>query len=95
MRISKSTLEKLQKILESQQYLVRYEKGNFKGGYCLLHHQKTIILNKFYPLEGMVQALMDIIRVIDIADPDAMPDELWKLARMIRENKGAKEEVGE
>lgn len=95
MRISKSTLDKLQKILESQQYIVRYEKGNFKGGYCLLHHQKTIILNKFYPLEGMVQALVEIVRAIDITDKEAMPDELWKLARMIRDNKVEKEEGNE
>ena len=26
---------------------VRFEKGDFKGGYCILHDSKVIVINKF------------------------------------------------
>lgn len=66
MKPSKSLQDKLQQILQSQQYVVRYEKGNFRGGYCHIMDQRTIIINKFHPLESKINALQQIIREIDI-----------------------------
>ncbi len=43
-------------------YMLRYEKGNFKSGYCVLKEQKIIIVNKFYTTEGKINALLDIIK---------------------------------
>ncbi len=40
---------------------IRYEKGNFRSGSCLLKSRKTIVINKFVPLEQKIQALLDII----------------------------------
>jgi hypothetical protein len=33
------------------------EKGNFKGGYCLLEQEKIIVINKLKPVEQRVRAL--------------------------------------
>ena len=33
------------------------EKGNFKGGYCLLEKEKIIVINKLKPVEQRVRAL--------------------------------------
>lgn len=62
MRPTKSTQEKLQAILKTQGYSVRYERGNFQGGYCVVHAQKTIVINKFHPLEGKITTLVEVIR---------------------------------
>ncbi|RMG20025.1 MAG: hypothetical protein D6730_20575, partial [Bacteroidetes bacterium] len=62
MRITKSTQEKLQAILRAQEYRVRYEKGNFKGGYCIVHDQRMIIINKFHPLESKINTLVEVIK---------------------------------
>ena len=40
-------LVKLEDLIAESDYFLRYEKGNFKSGYCLLHDQKIIIVNKF------------------------------------------------
>ena len=34
-----------------------HEKGNFKGGYCLLEQEKTIVINKLKPVEQRIRAL--------------------------------------
>ena len=66
MRLTKSTQEKLQAILQDQGYLVRYEKGNFKGGYCIVQEQRTVVINKFHPVESKVQALAEVIRQLEL-----------------------------
>ena len=36
MKITQSTLDKLEDILSESEYVVRYERGNFQSGWCLL-----------------------------------------------------------
>jgi hypothetical protein len=57
-------LLKLEELLAESDYTLRYEKGNFKSGYCVLKDQKIIIVNKFYPTEGKINALLDIVKNI-------------------------------
>jgi len=55
-------LTKLEDIIAESDYVLRYEKGNFKSGYCVLKDQNIIIVNKFYTTEGKINALLDILR---------------------------------
>jgi hypothetical protein len=43
---------KLEEMIAESDYTLRYEKGNFKSGYCVLKDQKIMIINKFYTTEG-------------------------------------------
>lgn len=56
-------LSKLEDLIAESDYILRYEKGNFKAGYCLLRDQKIIIINKFFTTEGKINALLEILRV--------------------------------
>jgi hypothetical protein len=55
-------LTKLEDLISESDYVLRYEKGNFKSGYCLLKEQKIMIVNKFYTTEGKINALLDILK---------------------------------
>lgn len=57
-------LTKLEDLISESDYALRYEKGNFKSGYCLLREQKIMIVNKFYTTEGKINALLDILKTI-------------------------------
>lgn len=57
-------LTKLEDLISESDYMLRYEKGNFKSGYCLLKEQKIMIVNKFYTTEGKINALLDILKII-------------------------------
>ena len=83
MRITKSTQEKLQAILKSQDYVIRYEKGNFRGGYCVVMDQRIILINKFFPLESKISTLTDIIREIPI-DPDLLTPDQTRLVDKLK-----------
>ncbi|MDP4283571.1 MAG: hypothetical protein Q8891_04045 [Bacteroidota bacterium] len=66
MKFNQSTLNKLEKILEEGGYVVRYERGSFQSGYCILEDKKVVVLNKFLTPEGRINTLIDIIPSIDI-----------------------------
>ena len=59
-------LTKLEEMIAESDYTLRYEKGNFKSGYCVLKDQKIIIVNKFYTTEGKINAMLDILKNIQL-----------------------------
>jgi hypothetical protein len=59
-------LTKIEDIISESDYILRYEKGNFKSGYCLLKDQKIMIINKFYTTEGKINALMEILKTVEL-----------------------------
>ncbi|WP_116127393.1 hypothetical protein [Lewinella sp. IMCC34183] len=54
-------LKKLETLLKELGYAVRYEKGNFTSGYCLVEQRRIAIVNRFYDTEGRVGVLLDIL----------------------------------
>jgi len=59
-------LLKLEDMLAESDYTLRYEKGNFKSGYCVLKDQKIMIVNKFFAVEGKINALLDILKGVEL-----------------------------
>jgi hypothetical protein len=45
---------------------VRFEKGDFKGGYCLLKENKVIIINKMANLQKKVMILSMALKELGI-----------------------------
>lgn len=66
MKISQSQLDKLQNLLSESEYTVRYERGTFQSGWCLLEQKKMVVLNKFLDTEGRINTLADLIPQVKI-----------------------------
>jgi hypothetical protein len=66
MKISQGTLDKIEDIFKAQQYKVRYEKGNFKPGSCLILEAKVVVVNKFATMDVKIAALAEILLEIEI-----------------------------
>ena len=47
-------------------YILRYEKGTFQSGYCILRDTKVAIINKYYSINGKINSLLEIIRSIEL-----------------------------
>jgi len=60
------SLEKLEMLLRTAGYKVRYEKGNFKTGACLLQNSKIIVVNKFSNLDSRIISLTELTRELEI-----------------------------
>jgi len=74
MKYTQTTLDKIEKILDEVEYIVRYERGNFQSGYCILEQRKVVVLNKFLPLEGRISTLIDIIPQLKISPETLSPE---------------------
>ncbi len=66
MKYNQAALNKIEKILEEAQYIVRYERGTFQSGYCILEDKKVVVLNKFLNAEGRINTLTDLLPKITI-----------------------------
>ncbi|HJU45821.1 MAG TPA: hypothetical protein VJ647_03510 [Chitinophagaceae bacterium] len=66
MKYTQTTLQKIEKILDEAEYVIRYERGNFQSGYCILEEKKIVVLNKFLQLEGKINTLIDLIPQLTI-----------------------------
>jgi hypothetical protein len=78
MKYTQSNLDKLESIPEEAGYVLRYERGTFQSGYCILEFKKVVVLNKFLQTEGRINTLVDIIPQLDI-NTDALSDESKKI----------------
>lgn len=78
MKYTQTTLDKIEKIAEESGYVIRYERGNFQSGYCILQAKKVIVLNKFFQTEGRINTLVDLMPQLDI-NFDALTHESQKM----------------
>ena len=66
MKLTQTTLDKLEDILGESEFVVRYERGNFQSGWCLLEAKRIVVLHKFLNLEARINTLLELIPVLDI-----------------------------
>jgi hypothetical protein len=66
MKYNQNTLNRLEKILEESGYVVRYERGSFQSGYCILEEKKVVVLNKFLNTEGRINTLIDLLPALQV-----------------------------
>lgn len=66
MKYTQTNLDKLEDILGESDYVVRYERGTFQSGWCLIEQKKVVVLNKFLNVEGRINTLLDLIPQINI-----------------------------
>jgi hypothetical protein len=66
-------LSKIEDVFSQSDYVLRFEKGTFKSGYCVLNDQKVVVVNKYYSLEGKINCLVDILKNVPL-DTTKMED---------------------
>ncbi|SHM23029.1 hypothetical protein SAMN05444266_10766 [Chitinophaga jiangningensis] len=86
MKVTPNNLSKLEKIFEDAKYVLRFEKGSFNSGYCILEHKKVVVVNKFLNLEGRINTLLDILTTLPL-DEEMLTAESHKLYKQIINSK--------
>ncbi|MBL3657970.1 hypothetical protein [Fulvivirga sediminis] len=78
IKYSNHFLNKLEDLLAETEYILRYEKGNFKSGWCVLNDNRVIVVNKYFALDGKINCLLDIIKTVSI-NKDQLSEKNQKL----------------
>lgn len=74
-------LDDLKSLADQMGAKVRFERGDFKGGYCLLRDKKIIVINKLSNLQRKVMTLAAALNELGIEDMYLTP----KLREVIEE----------
>jgi predicted nuclease with TOPRIM domain len=86
IKYTKHFLNKLEDLFSETDYVLRYEKGNFKSGYCLLKDTKIAMINKYYSQEGKINCLVEILRELE-TDTSRMSEKNRQLYMEINQTK--------
>ena len=88
------SLKKLENLFAELEYSIRYEKGNFQSGYCIVENRKIAVINKFFDTEGRINVLLEILGNIEV-DRDQLSDAARKLLRELDRINFNQEEASE
>ena len=61
-----TTLSNLESIFKENKYVIRYEKGRFQSGFCILEDKRVAVVNKFFETEARINALIEILSQVQI-----------------------------
>jgi hypothetical protein len=78
MKYTQHNLDKIEKVIEESGYVIRYERGTFQSGYCILQDKKVVVLNKFFQTEGRINTLIDLLPQLNV-NIDLLTHESQKL----------------
>lgn len=78
-------LNRLEDLFSETDYALRYEKGNFQSGYCVLKETKIVVVNKYYSLDGKINSLIEILKTIDLSTKN-LSEKNKKLFHEINQN---------
>ena len=74
MKYTQTTLDKIEKVTEEAGYIIRYERGSFQSGFCILEDRKVVVLNKFLQLEGRINTLIELMPQLKINVDELTPE---------------------
>jgi hypothetical protein len=80
-------LKQMEEIFKEGGYSVRYEKGNFQNGYCILEKRRVVVINKFHDVDAKINSMMEILAAIDDLEIEKLSSESSTLYQKIRTEK--------
>ena len=91
IKYTRHSLKKLEALMQELEYTVRYEKGNFNSGYCIVENKKIAVINKFFDVEGRMNCLMDILQNLEF-EAEKLSEPSIKLLKKIAQAGSSDEE---
>ncbi len=65
-KYNQTTLKNLETILKDSGYIVRYERGHFNSGFCILESKKVVVINRYYDMEAKINVLVELLGHLQI-----------------------------
>jgi len=82
-KYTKYLLDKIEDIFKELEYNVRYEKGTFESGYCIVDEHNIVVINKFFDTEARINCLLEILDKIHY-EASAMSESAQKTLKKVQ-----------
>ena len=83
VKFTKHNLKKIEELFDTLEYTVRYERGNFNAGYCIVENQRIAVINKYFDTEGRINCLLDILSNMEV-DTSLLSEKMAKFYRQLQ-----------
>jgi hypothetical protein len=70
----KQMLAELEEVADRLGFKIRYEKGNFEGGYCILRESRLLVVNSRNEIERRIIIVAKSLKQIGIDDVFVKPN---------------------
>lgn len=94
LKLTKHLLKKIEELFEEIGYTIRYAKGSFNSGYCMVENQKVAVINKFFDTEGRAGVLIEILSQVEI-NTETLSEKSLKTFKQVSKKGNKKEKEGE
>jgi len=84
--LTQGSLDKLETLFSDLGYKLRYEKGSFRTGACVLQSSRVVVVNKFSTVDMKVVSLLQILETMDI-DENLIQEKLKTFYQNIKKTK--------
>ena len=81
-KYTKYLLDQIQDVFKELDYTVRYEKGTFQSGYCIVDQHNIVVINKFYDTEARINCLLEILDGMEV-DNEALSETARKTLKKL------------
>ncbi len=83
---TQSSLTRLEDLLRTAGFIIRYEKGNFKSGMCVLLSDKVMVINKFSDIQVKINTLIELVSAFDFSQTE-LDEKQKKFLYLIQQTK--------
>ena len=74
IKYTRTSLQKIEKLFGAIDYKVRYEKGQFQSGYCIVESRNIVVINKFFDVKARINTLLDILSQLTYSVESLSPE---------------------
>ncbi len=82
MKYTRNNLKKIETLFKELDYTIRYEKGNFQSGYCIVENRNIAVINKFFDVEARMNVLFEIAAGLEV-DQESLTDASLKVYKEV------------
>ena len=87
LKYNAALLKKIEEIFKEGGYTVRYEKGSFQNGFCVLEKRRVVVINRFHEPDARINSMMEILGTIEDLELSGLSSESLELYQKIRAEK--------
>ena len=70
LKYTKTTLKKLEELFSQMEYTIRYERGTFQSGYCIVENRRIAVINRYFDTEARINCLLEILKRLEVDPAD-------------------------
>ena len=76
---TQNSLNKLENLLNALGFTIRYERGSFRSGTCILQQENVLVINRFSDIEVKIKSMVQVIQSFELSDNIELDEKQHKL----------------